>query len=85
MPLTYTKAEARKLKIPRQSIHTIQMDREIYTLAKARHWLHKHDFKYDVYKLTKNYRRFEQTPSIIGAKYSSDKHDDGLIFVFQEY
>lgn len=81
---TISKAKAKELGIPSNSIQTILFEKSKYTKEQAREWLKKNKYKYGNYRQTINDHRFMQVPPIKDANYYSKK-SKGIILVFQNY
>jgi hypothetical protein len=85
MPYDYiSKLQAKRLNIPRHSLHTILINDDI-NLKVAKNWLKKHNYLNKYPELVGSHYRFEQTNPIIGAKFYSKKIDHDITFVFQAY
>ena len=85
MPLQHlNKIEARRFGIPKKSIQTILINKEI-SLKDCKQWLKSHGYLYQNYRLEGEHRRFQQTPPIIRAHYYSKKLNNEITFVFQNY
>ncbi len=80
-----TIAQAKKLGMPKKTLQTIEIPKDDFTLKQARFWLSENDYDHTNYRLTKNFRRFMQVDPILGAKYYSEKLDDGIVLVYQNY
>lgn len=84
MPII-SKSEARKKGIPSNTIQTVELPKDKFTLKQAREWLKKNGYAYQYHRLTTNFRRFMQTPDIKDADFYSKKLPNGVVLVFQKY
>ena len=84
MPLI-TKATARDMGILPNSLQTIEIPRDTFTLKQGREWLKDHGYLWQYHRNTPNFRRYMQTYDIKDASYYSKKLPNGIIMVFQSY
>lgn len=84
MPIL-TKAKAKSMGIPTQSLQTIEIPKKTFSLTDGRKWLKQNGYLYQYYRVTPNMRRFMQTPDIKGASYFSKKLPNGIVLVYQTY
>jgi hypothetical protein len=84
-----TKAEAKKKKIKSNSLQTILIPRNDFTLEQARKWIEnnkkKHHYKYGYHRTTSHYFRFMQENPVIGATYYTITLPNKIHLVYQEF
>ncbi len=81
---TITQSEAKRMGIPKRTLQTILISRA-HSLAESKQWLKDNNYANSYYRVTKNFRRFMQTPPIQGAKYESKILPNNVELVYQYY
>lgn len=83
MPLI-TQLQAIRSGIPKHTLQTILIPRSL-SLSESKAWLKEHNYANSYYRNTINFRRWMQTPPIVGAQYATTKLPNGIELVYQTY